>query len=787
MLTLNFCARHQLSRLIGFVCISVFMLSTIVLTGCGLSDERGNRSGETAQEQDGGSRSEESDFLFKETIGIRAERINGQFNRIGASQISIVTLDQNFNEVASRAAPAHRVVERFSDELEKNPIGFEIQFVSNYIQRLNQVVKVTFDQNATPPEFLYAPLYKLSQSESITVSAKSHYVLKKLFDTINDGDALEKLLPCSGSETDCLNQAKAKVDFLKQISIATNTSNITLNPAMTVQQALDFLDAQLDLRLNVEAAVNEITRSQSPFSRGIRRDFTFELENALDLVSRPRAFNALFFGLSFSELTPGDSNRSVNIASSSSKIVPANTFGNDKIAYPLFTQTTSLLDMRKDILSSDIPFARTSYAIRQDQTTSINDNEPINFLTTNLTDTLLSTEGFLLNERVMLQSTPSDSSDPGNIGWEFEPVFTRNYQVNDTEPVTADVEYGNAATWLTSSNYSKAASYQLSISGEQASRQKQLEDSHLFSWEVHGLESTQNLTLSPFNGKEYGVISYSLKFNDEINTQPLMLIAETAQWKISGAKIAITQPGSHYHSQSLSRTVNNVSTGVIPEVNMIEASRDLVLVATKDDNGERLSGRISLDGLNTPEGHATENGKYIALVFNTKDRLSLQDKGQGIILASELSNDNFIFTGEQYQLQGNSFEINDSHNILHNFNGSTLTVNQGQSIAECQAQIALKRTSVAHTVDPLENTLSAPAVTSGITTTSQACSLNGSEIQIEFAQVFNQPLTLRGFVTFDKEDNTTTPGNLINFIWEQNNQLGLIFANKSQSLNPAFD
>ena len=37
------------------------------------------------------------------------------------------------------------------------------------------------------------------------------------------------------------------------------------------------------------------------------------------------------------------------------------------------------------------------------------------------------------------------------------------------------------------------------------------------------------------------------------------------------------------------------------------------------------------------------------------------------------------------------------------------------------------------------------------------------------------------------DEFSNSPGNLINLIWKQESQLGLVFANKEQELSPTFD
>ncbi len=771
------------TRYVHITSMTILLALTCLLSACGLSDERGERTGETALGNDGAPE-EDTTFAIKELIGIRVEALNGTINRVQTSQISIVTLDQDFNEISSRSVPAYRVKERLSG-------GYELQFEKSYVERVNQVIKVTFDQSAVPPVFLYAPLYKLGETQSISVNAKSHYVLKKLFDTISTPEQLAFLIQCESGDNNCANQPMAKANFLEQINLATKAFTISIPSTSTVAEAMSLLDARLDLKLSVETAVKEITRTRSPFTKATRRNFTLNAGDALSDLSIPRSYNSVFFGLSFSNLTPGDSDRAVNIAAATSTIIPTGQLNNAAPAYPHFNQTTTLFDMRRDILSSDIPFQRTILNIAQNSSFSINDTEVENSLTSNITDSFLSTQGFLLNERVVEQTIPGGPNDPKNIGWEFEPFFTRSYQVNNTEPTGENVDYGNAATWLTSSNYSKAASYLLTGTGSSLQRGAQQEDMHLFSWEVHGLETDETVSISTLNGKEYGVISYSLKFDDRENQNPLKIFSETSKWEINASNIAISQPSSHYQSVSLARADNNVTGGVLPETSLIETERNITTIETEGSSGSDFRGLVQLDGQTPPQGHTSQNGSFLAFAFNTKDRTDSQDRGQGIILATELAAFNYVFSGERFQLQGSSFEMTNEQNRLHQLNGSTLTINPPESSdpasVECRATLRVSRVTVNHTVGTLENTLSGPTQSTQTSVNSQSCTLDGSEILIEFPLVFGEPLSLRGFITQAKDADTVSPGNLINFIWQQSSQLGLIFANQEQALSPSFE
>ena len=777
----SFSSSALCKRFFSVVFLFALLGSTSLMTACGLSDERGDRTGEEADDPRNSDR-DDNTFAVKQTIGIRVESITGEFNRVQKSQISIVTLDENFEEISSRVIPTYRVEDRLN-----GASGFVLEFDKNYVERVNQVVKVTFDQTSTPPVFLYAPLYNLSETESITVNAVSHYVLKKLFDTIDTPEQLADLIPCVDSEVECPNQPMAKANLLEQINIAAQGYTVSIDPENTVAEAINSLDTKLDMRQHIETAVREITRTTSPIAKGTRRDFSLNTTDPLAPGNIAQSYNSVFFGLSFSNLTPDDSDRSVIIASSSSVVTESGRFIERLPSYPSFNQTTTLFDLRRDILSSDIPFQRTTMRIRQNGSIVLNDTETENALISNTTDSFLSTQGNLLNARTLQQTI----DDKASIGWDFEPVFSRSYQVNDAELKTENqggTDYGNAAPWITSANYGKAAAFEQTELNPRAS---QLEDMHLFSWEVHGLETDQDFSLGTLSGKEYGAISYSLKFNDQAGSDRMLLIAETARWQINANTISITQPTSHYQTYSVARADNNAVSGLILESDLIDTPRSISLQQTEGSSETLNRGRVQLDGQISPEGHTSQNGSYLAFSFNTKDRPDERDRGQGIILASELVGFDFDFSGERYQLQGNSFELNSEQNILHQLNGSSLVISPAELTdplnIQCRATLTVQRTSLAHSVDILDNTLSEPVESSQAAVNSESCLLNDSEIQLDFASVFGQPLTLRGFITQAREEGNTAPGNLINLIWQQTDQLGLVFASKEQELSPTFD
>ena len=216
--------------------------------------------------------------------------------------------------------------------------------------------------------------------------------------------------------------------------------------------------------------------------------------------------------------------------------------------------------MRRDNLISNIPFERTQLSISESNAFDLNRDEPVNTLTTPLASTFLSTEGNLLDTRNYSQVV--DESNPGDkIGWQFESLLSKVYQVNETETDSSltssepvEIDYGLAPTWLVSSNFHTASLYSVTGNSPEFERGTQLETMNIFSWEVHGLETDIDFSINDILGKEYGVISYALKMNE--SSKVLELFAETLKWDIPSRNFNITQPSTnnHYTSYTLARS-----------------------------------------------------------------------------------------------------------------------------------------------------------------------------------------------------------------------------------------
>lgn len=746
-----------------------------------------------------------------ETIGVRIETVseNGliERNNISKNNISVVALTHDFKEGHSTSVPSYVTTRSDSN-------GYRLEFNKLYVEQANLVIKVIVGRDSQNKNIvLYAPLYTTGTNGSITVNIFSHYALKKFFDTLEDEEALDQVLPCSTST--CNNQVLVKANLLAQIHETAQEYDITIPSDQTVAQSVEFLDTQAAFRTNIEAAVAEISREVSPIAKGTRREYSLGSIGRLQYTSQ---YNGLRFALSLNDVLPEDDQNDIIIGSEISKIVDANELDNNLPIYPNFNQFSSFLDARKELLSSNLPFTRNALSISQSNTYSIDKSSPINFLASlTQNDTSASTEGFLLNARTIAQQIPVDN-DLQNIGWQFDPFFSKLYKVNEYErdpdqslPIDYIDEPNTSVnpTWLVGANYHGGASYNLTPNGNNFIRGKKNEDLNIFSWEVHGQQTDTTFDTNVINDKTYGVINYSLRLNNEsLDDTIIELFGETEQWDIASNIVTISQPIANlfYRSHMRSREKDNTVNPLQNNLSRPNSVRDIDTIATLDDSGTANKGIITLDGSLAPIGHSTQDGKHLAFVFEKGIGADGQDRGRGITIATELDSTTQQFSnldddGTRYTLLGNTFAINETENSLRNVNNTILTlIGTGGT---CSAKLTSASILIKHTVgtesESNQNTLSTPLIESGKEHESSSCSLNGNQIEIDFDAIdddsdnsvdsdhmFSQALTLKGFIT-QQDDDSASPGNLISFLWVQGDNLGLVFAARDQELSPTFD
>lgn len=802
---------------------NVFQLSSIVLfsfvllacgnagIGGGQSSNNGGFSG-SPNVGDGSGSGDLNEAA--ETIGVRVETNTAdgliERNNINRNNISVVALNHEFNEGHSTPIPSSVTLHPDND-------GYELAFNKLYIEQSNLVIKAIVGKDSQGKNIvLYAPLYSVGKNFSITVNIFSHYVLNKFFETLETAEDLNNVIPCSSSS--CINnQVLAKANLLAQISKAAQEYAITIPSDKTIEGSIDFLDEQVDFRTHIETAVAEITRSVSPIAKGARRSYSLGNIGRLQYNTQ---YNGLWFALSLNDLKPANGQNEIIIATETSKIIDAGDLNNVAPIYPSYSQFSTFLDARKEILSSDIPFTRDSLEISANNNLFLEADTPINFLASLLqNDTSASTEGFLLNSRSLSQNIPDDNGEK-NIGWEFNPFFSKLYKANEYERDTDESlpigfedipNTSPSPTWLLGANYSTGGSFNLTYNGTKPIRGTQEESLNIFSWEVHGQRTDETFTLSQLHGKKYGVINYSLNIEEGSSGEPILeLFAETEQWDTISDLITISQPstGSYFQSYVRSRAKNNTVNPPQNGLRRAKGKRDISTVLTEDHSGIENRGLITLDGSLAPKGHATQDGKHLAFVYEKGLGTNGQDRGRGITIATVLSSSSPTFPelddneegGARYTLLGNTFGINDTANTLRNVNNSILTLSASTASNTCQANLQTASILIKHTVgsETGQNTLSTPSIEkpeedgSPIIYNSQTCKFDGNQIEITFDRVsdsdpdsiLSQDLTLKGFIT--PHDEVRTPGNVISLLWIQEDNLGLVFATKDQQLSPTF-
>jgi hypothetical protein len=812
-----------------FLQLSHITLFSVILLACGNagtgggeSSNPGNNGGSGNTPSIPGDGSGSGDPTAPaETIGVRIETNseNGfiERNDINKNSISIVALDHEFEEGHGTSIPSYITQRQDNDD------GYLLEFNRLYVEQSNLVIKVIAGKDSQGDNIvMYAPLYSVGLNNSITVNIFSHYVVKKFFDTLETEEDLDAVIPCTTNS--CANQVLAKANLLAQTNKTAQEYEITVPENLTIAASLNFLDEQIDFRVHIEAAVAEISRSVSPIAKGTRRSYGLEGSGRLQYNTE---YNGLWFALSLNDLNPDNDKRDIVIATETSEIIDSESIGSNLPIYPSYNQFTSLLDARKEILSSQIPFTRSSLSVSEANNYDFELSSPSNFLATLLpNDTSASTEGFLLNARTLSQQVPDDNGKE-DIGWQFNPYFSKLYKANEYErdsdaslPIVFEDEPNTSVspTWLIGSNYSSGASYNVTRSGSTFIRGSQIEDLNIFSWELHGQETDTTFTIDQLRGKEYGVINYALnlKNGDSIdNNTTLELVAETEQWEINNGVVTLSQPPADTHFRSYIRsrernnTVNPPQNAIISGPNSI---RDIATIKTEEDSGTENRGLIQLDGAFSSKGHSTQDGKHLAFVYQRGLDRNGDERGRGITIATELSSRIPIFPelntpeeeGDRYTLLGNSFGINAEANTLRNINNSILALsdriqNDGTNNIDCNAELEGVSAYIEHEVGEGfgQNTLSTPVVEKTESISSTSCIQDGNGIEIKFDAIsdaptntmFGQALTLKGFISPQGEidDSSNIPGNVISLLWIQDDNLGLVFATKDQQLSPTFD
>lgn len=735
-------------------------------------------------------------------------------NSLSEQAISVITMDLNFQERG-------RIADPFVVDQPSSRLGYDLLFQATVEKQLNRLVRVTLPNG----EVMYAPLAPatVQGNNYVQVSVASHYVLKKLYEAITTREQLTDLLACDNRDTNCSHQSRVKATHILNLIELVNEYDLVITPEMTVQTVMDMFEDNLYLRTMVETGIQEIVRTTSPATHGTAREFRHLDGYEEAQLSRALTYNSALFALDLSAIKNSGNVNRVNLGVSISRTVPINTdFTPLETArtlpiYPRLTHTSDFVETRKDALTFTIPFTRSLTTYTSDNIFITPGSAYQKHATTSI-DSFLSTQGNLMAGTVLEQHI-----DMNQVGWQSNPVYKQLYRVNQYEPnLSADQTasntplYPDSAPWLVSANVIKAENYSV-VKPPLSSKYERvdwLEDRHVFSWEIHAEETDTDFTSARMRGqtgKTYGVLRYGLQLG---NSNPVVqLTAEILQWKTSPGsdRIESTQLvrlgpftssplDAHYRSWQLARNADHTMVRIPADEtgpNILAPQTDThsytAIPTTEDDNDPLTSntsvshnkGLINVDGGTQPiTGHVSSNGSHFALVMH---KTPTNFVNRAFMVGTELHGGPGLFEDVRYQLQGNTMTVSTEETRLTNLNQSTLVLSNLNN--SCEAELTVRAMTISHDIEA--NTIGAPErpLIEEEAIPSTECSIVDSKITLVFGdpehEVLDQPLTLTGF--FSKAEDDATTSNLINLLWLQEDNMGLVFATRDQELDPAFE
>ncbi len=707
-------------------------------------------------------------------------------NNLRTSAITVVELGPgpDLEQLSSRIDIEYEVVEPFNKD------GFEIWFKDPIIEKPNLAIKVEL----TADQILYAPLYSIATNANpVIINAGSTFVLKKLFERVTTVAAWEQLTQCNDPDN-CLNQTETKATLVRRAAEAIQDYDLEFRSDQDLDSALTALENEAALNAHIETLVTSITETASPIASGTRRAVQIDAGAIRNRLNYNVDHNAVWLGFQMNDYRPSPVNNSdeVMLATASSKIALESETGKNHPEYPTFNINSSLLDLRRESLTAEIPIERSSLLLRPTSNPNFTAQDELTSYGLVSSDTFLSTKGFELNFRDRWQ----DIADSRDEAWEINPRFAYLYRANDFIPDTnpdntsqeQNREYDASPTWLMTASVHTGGRFDSESTTGIFERGTKQEALNQFSWEVHGQQTTESFSRSEINGREYGVVGYGMKLSN--SGKLLELFAETYEWEAISNDFVESSPTTYTLSRQGTNGVNPVSASSTISI----GTRDFYLVETESDltPSGQIQGWLGLDAGNLTRGHSSEDGRHLA--FTSRD----SRRGHSIILATEKRplGAQPIFSGEVYRLQGNTIGINSDYNFAANLNESFLTINDRNSgdpsAVDCRAVLDLGALILRH--DVTENRLEALSSwepqngASPGPFNSNRCTLEGGKISMEF-EVYDNTLLLEGFVSTqgDGASNDATPGRVINMIWVHNDNLGLVFANLHQDLSPTFE
>ena len=832
-----------LKALRGSTLLSVItLISIVLLSACGVPGP-GGAQGFDPDQPDNGQEPvslpipvtiEATPYMMRQGSTSSSDNII-EADNIDCSRVSVVQLNYDFTERRAADLPAFSTADLFDEQdgIDGSPnrkkIGCQIIFTANSFDEVNfdpqidAVVKVKYPYESN--EFLYAPLRKVIGQQSIVVSFGTHLALEKLFEQFSNAEDLDKALPCNSGKVDCENQPIAKARLLSFIAETARLYEYKddIQATFTAEQALTLLRSKLDLVTHIETAVKEITRSTSPIAQGTIREYDGAFVNAgensdlLNRLTRDDYYNSSLFMMGFIE----DASTSAR-----NKLVTGTSHiesddGPSPSPLPYLFYKTTYYDFQYDDIFPVIPTEMTSFRFKtSSQSAEVYPRLPENLFAYQSTSgqisgerasneqqtrgAHISTQGFLLNDRALYQTIVEAPEGGSVVGYDFNPIYYKLYRSNNFEPDTSlnnpdgpeeDPDYGIAPTWLTGTGYGQIEVHDLltTPNGEKDYTRNGIRETHkYFTWEVHGLRTSEDLRTSDISNNNYDVIEFSIDV-DENDSEELVVRAETLTWNASSSTFLERQEAvsPHYMTFELARNDDNSFVNRANGFTRVPSSNTSSTRAYRlyEDDG-KTNGLLTLDDAGRsrgPLGHISDNAEHMAFAI---DISSNEAAKRGIILASKQRSTSIALTAGtplDFTLSGNYFYMDDDIHRLASFNESRLSIASPSGGEDCDATLSLQGISIDHTINSNPaSEISSPTQLTPTTVTSTSCALNGGQVEIDFPAVNGQTLTLRGFALRD-DDNSGRAVKLMNLLWLQDNALGLAFAQKDQDLSATFD
>jgi len=706
---------------------------------------------------------------------------------VKAKQVSVIQVDQNLNEINSTIIPPYTVKEN-------SALGtYSISFDDVPPGRLDIVARVTLENG----QVLFAPFIALNvnvnNSPEVIVNVVSDFQVKQLYSQLTTSEDLANLLPCPGNDNDvgCENQPLAKQNNWGGLTYLLQNYEIDIPATLTIPEARELLDNTAEFKNHIQVSISEIIRSQEPFVGGTERDLELldlsdeELQN---LVSN-KYYNSSLFTLGFNKIAPDAVSSDAGISTSISTTFEEVFDGVTVYTYPELTEFIQNFNVSLTSLAGDFPFERRSLIQTADNEISLTPAQN-NAFTSAPGNSYLTRQGFYLSGKTPFQTrSDKNETETSGTGWQFDPYMHLLY--------SPAKETGGKPNSLLSSFVSNGSSFFITRdSGSTWDRKTKLEEQNLFSWTIHNeTDAEGDFTTGVISGKEYGVISYSVKLN---NTGTLLeTTGELTQWDaINSSLITESQPvlsiGSEQHFQAYSFSRDTSQSLTVSAIAPPKTSTDRVYQTTKtikstsDGLISSDSGRLDISAQDTnlatdkSTASSTPDGNMITVTLDE------DGAGQGIIQAIERRTiqPDFSTTPATYRLAGNSFGANAASNFLRNYSLSKMT------ITGTSATLTLNTIETTHNVST-QNITDLTELTEVIANGSIA--IVDGNIRIFFADVAGQELTLKGFISkaLDSDDaETAQPGNLMTLLMihgyddasNSHANIGLIHAFKEQDL-----